>query len=344
MLHRVKQTIAPYLFALTAIASAGILSFFLEQWFLPSLGTLLLLQLAVIIVALRGDSVPALTVGVLGALMFNYGFTEPRYTFHMTEVDDIVNLLVFLIIAVVSSQMTIHFRSQRDALRHAQLQSSLLLSVSHDLRTPLATIIGTLSTLQAYQNRLSESERNELLNGAIEESHRLHRYVENLLQATKIQHQAVQLNPEPQSIVPILRRIIQRFDSPRLHFEHQTDLPAVWVRESLIEQALYNVIDNALAYSPKTEPVAIQVDRADTGTVRIQVQDRGAGIPPALRDKVFDPFFSTRSGDSGEGGTGLGLSVAAGLIHAHRGRIAIHNQEPGCTVTITLPTTGEPAP
>lgn len=341
LLQFLRHSVSPYLFAIALTACAGLLSFALELWLLPTLGTLLILQLAVIMVALRGESAPAMVSGLLGALVFNYFFTEPRFTFHMTEFDDIANMIVFLIIAVISGQVTIHFRSQREELRKAQLKSSLLLSVSHDLRTPLATIIGTLSTLQTYSTRLKEEERDELLSGALEESHRLHRYVENLLQATKIQYQAVRLNPEPRDIGRIIQEVIQRFDNPRLRFTADASLPPVMVRESLIEQALYNVIDNALKYAPKSTPVTISTALADDHNVVIQVEDEGPGINPDLRRKIFDPFHSSRDGDSGEGGIGLGLSVAAGLVRAHLGTIAITAGGPGCTLSITLPAAPE---
>jgi K+-sensing histidine kinase KdpD len=342
-LHTFRHSVSPYLFAIALTACAGLLSFALEFWLLPTLGILLILQLAVIVVALRGESAPAIVSGLLGALVFNYFFTEPRFTFHMTEFDDIANMVVFLIVAVISSQVTIHFRSQREELRKAQLKSSLLLSVSHDLRTPLATIIGTLSTLQTYSARLKDEERDELLSGALEESNRLHRYVENLLQATKIQYQAIRLNPQPRDIGRIIRDVIQRFDNPRLRFTSDPKLPPVLVRESLIEQALYNVIDNALKYAPEPTPVTVRTAFADDHTVLIQVEDEGPGINPELRRKIFDPFCSTRSGDSGQGGIGLGLSVAAGLVRAHMGTIGITSDGTGCTLSITLPTAPEPA-
>lgn len=334
---------SPYLFAIAVTALAGALSFALELWFLPTLGTLLFLQLAVVTVALRGGAAPAIVTGILGALVFNYFFTEPRYTFHMTEVEDIANMIVFLIIALISSQVTIHFRTQREELRKAQLKSSLLLSISHDLRTPLATIIGTLSTLQTYLPRLSDDEKNELLSGALEESHRLHRYVENLLQATKLQHNAVRLNTRAQAITPIIESVIQRFDSPRIQFRKDGSLPPVLVRETLIDQALYNVIDNALKYAPADTPVTINAQATAENEMLITVEDQGPGINPELREKVFDPFYSTRSGDSGEGGIGLGLSVAAGLVRAHGGRIWLAPGEAGSILSITLPVAEETA-
>lgn len=326
-----------YLFAVVVTACAGFLSFALEVWFLPSLGTLLILQLAVIVVALRGDSAAALLSGVLGAVTFNYFFTEPRFTFHMTEIDDIANMIVFFIIAVTSSQVTIHYQAQREELRKAQLKSSILLSVSHDLRTPLSTIIGTLSTLQTYSKRLSDADNEELLAGALAESHRLHRYVENLLQATKIQHRAVQVNARHQEIVPIVQAVISRFDSVRLHLQAEENLPLTVVRESLIDQALYNVIDNALKYSPDDKPVLVKVGPLED-QVQIQIIDQGPGIPSALHERIFDPFYSTRSGDSGDGGVGLGLSVAAGLIQAHQGTISVTPTSSGCMLSILLPT------
>lgn len=308
----------------------------LDAWFMPKLGTLLVLQLAVVTVALLKERPSAILAGVLGALVFNYFFTEPRYSFHMTELDDIVNLMIFLVIALITSQLAVYYRSQQEALKKAQLRSSILLSVSHDLRTPLSSIIGTLSTMQEYGHRLTPAEQQELLTAALDESHRLHRYVENLLQATKLQHGELRLNLSEQSIMQVINAVTERFASPRIQVQFDRPLPQVKVREYLLAQALYNLIDNALKYSPQGSPVLIRVS-ADSQWLSIQVSDQGPGIPLRTRDKVFELFYSTRQGDAGEGGTGLGLAVAKGIVEAHGGRLEILPVDTGSTFAVRLP-------
>lgn len=326
-----------YLAAFLIMSLTLLVSLPLDGWFLPRQGVLLILQLGVGVVAFVGQRSSAMLAGVYGALAFNYFFTAPRYTLHMREVEDTVNMLVFIVIALITSQLATLYRKQQTALQHAQLRSSILLSVSHDLRTPLATIIGTLSTLQAYRERLPEQEQDELLSGALEESHRLHHYIENLLQATKLQHGAIHFNTSVQTLLPIVQRVAQRFDNPRIRVESERSLPEVSARESLLEQALYNLVDNALKYSTGRVTVSL---RFAAPWVEIDVSDLGPGIPEHLRKQAFESFYSTRHGDSGEGGTGLGLTVAAGIVHAHQGHIDILSSAPpdeGFSVRIRLP-------
>ncbi|WP_438863984.1 sensor histidine kinase [Neptunicella sp.] len=326
----------PYLNALLIMLTMGAFSFLLDHWFLPKLGTLMMLQLGVVIVALQGQKIPAIVAAFIGALIFNFFFIEPRYAMHMIDAEDIVNMLVFLTVALLTSHLANFYRNQGEALRQAQLRSSILLSVSHDLRTPLSTIIGTLSTMQVYNDKLCKDEQTELLQAALDESHRLHSYIENLLQATKIQHGEMRLQTNYQSLVPVLQSIVKRFDDPRIKLEYQQDLPHVHIRGSLLEQAIYNVIDNALKYSGHSSAVIIQAS-ASAKWLEIRVCDSGPGIPKAQHQKVFQLFYSTRHGDAGEGGTGLGLAVTAGIVKAHQGLLDIVPTNTGCTMRIRLP-------
>ncbi|WP_416306430.1 ATP-binding protein [Neptunicella sp. SCSIO 80796] len=326
----------PYLNALLIMLVMGALSFSLDSWFLPKLGTLMMLQLGVVMVALQGQKIPAVMAAFIGALIFNFFFMEPRYAVHMINGEDIVNMLVFLIVALLTSHLANFYRNQGEALRQVQLRSSILMSVSHDLRTPLSTIIGTLSTMQAYDDKLTIDEQSELLQAALDESHRLHSYIENLLQATKLQHGEMVLQTSYQPLMPVVQSVVKRFDDPRIKLELGHDLPQVHIRESLLEQAIYNVVDNALKYSGQTSPVIIRV-ASSAKWLEINIIDSGPGIPKPLHQKVFELFYSTRHGDAGEGGTGLGLAVTAGIVKAHQGALDIISTHSGCTMRIRLP-------
>lgn len=325
----------PYVFSLLLVIFAGMVSFILDAWFLPTQGTLLILQLAVLTTAMSGNKRSALFAGLLSGITFNYFFTSPRFSLHMSNVDDIVNLLIFLIVAIITSYLTVFYKTQQEALEQAKLRASILMSVSHDLRTPLSTIIGTLSTMQEYDDRLPKLEKAELLQGAIEESHRLHRYIENLLQATKLQ-QGIKLNGTKQNISPIIERVVERFNTTRIKITRDSEPAEVYASTYLLEQAIYNVIDNALKYSPQDTLVTIKFG-AVANSLLIDVFDEGPGINLQHRNKVFDLFFSTRKGDAGQGGSGVGLTVAKGIIDAHKGSISIMPNTKGCLVQISLP-------
>ncbi|MDF4603529.1 DUF4118 domain-containing protein, partial [Vibrio parahaemolyticus] len=177
-----------FLFSAIVIVGAVVASWLLDQLFGSTAAVLLILQLAVVVVAFQCNSRFAYAAAVIEALSFNFFFTTPRYSLQMFRPEDIFNLVVFMVVAFITSTFADLYRRQQGELKQTKLQNSILLSVSHDLRTPLATIIGTLTTLNEYMPKLNDLERKELLDSATSESHRLHQYIENLLQATKLQH------------------------------------------------------------------------------------------------------------------------------------------------------------
>lgn len=325
----------PYLFGTGVVCIAGLISFVLDNWFLSTQGVLLILQLAVLVTALSGNKKIAIFAGILSGVAFNYFFTSPRFSFHMTDVNDIGNLFIFLIVAIITSYLSAFYKEQREALEKAELRASILMSVSHDLRTPLSTIIGTLSTMLEYEERLPKSAKEELLQGALEESHRLHRYIENLLQAVKLQH-GIKLNFIEQSVIPIIKSAVERFNTDRINLELCHDYVNVNVSYTLLEQSIYNVIDNALKYSPSDSIVSVKVS-SDSHSLYIDVIDEGSGIAPEYKDKIFQLFFSSRKGDTGQGGSGIGLTVTKGIIEAHNGTVSVLPDSNGCVIRMVLP-------
>ncbi|MFC3034391.1 DUF4118 domain-containing protein [Pseudoalteromonas fenneropenaei] len=318
------------------VAVFSIIAIALEAWFLPKTTMLLLLQMAVVIVAFMANRVASVVASISCALVFNYFATEPLYSLHMTDLEDIINTLIFLVIALTTSAFADHYRQQSEALKQAELRSNILLSVSHDLRTPLATIIGSLSTFKEYKDKIAAGEQAELIDDALDEAHRLHHYVENLLQATKLNQQQIHLTPSVQSIWPTLQKVAERFATKRIALCKKGPLRAVTIQESLLEQAIYNLVDNALKYSPKDSKVTIEAF-SDNKNTMINIIDLGPGISKERQHKVFELFYTTRHGDAGEGGSGIGLNVAKGIIEAHAGTINILNSELGCTMQIMLP-------
>jgi len=220
-----------------------------------------------------------------------------------------------------------------------RLRNSLMSSVSHDLRTPLATITGAVSTILDDATRLDERTRRELLESVHEEAERLNRLVQNLLEMTRLESGALQLRKElhpPEEIVgAALSRLGKRLGERRITTRVPPDLPLVAMDDVLIEQVLVNLLDNAIKYTPAGSPLDIIATATDEN-LTIEVADRGPGLPPGREDKVFEKFYQT---DPGEGrGAGLGLAICQGIVRAHGGRIWAQNL-PGAGVAFlfTLP-------
>ncbi|MGC1547547.1 MAG: sensor histidine kinase KdpD [Rhodanobacter sp.] len=227
-----------------------------------------------------------------------------------------------------------------------RLRNALLSSVSHDLRSPLASMIGSAGTLASYDKQLPENERRELLEAILGEGQRLDRYIQNLLDMTKLGHGTLKLNRDWTDAAEIVAAAVTRMRKMFPDLRVETDLPAdtvlLYVHPALIEQALFNILENAARFSPVNEPVRVRVRRVDESLL-IDVIDRGPGIPEEERVRIFDMFYSVSRGDRAPQGTGLGLAICRGMIGAHGGSVAaLPGDGVGTTIRITLPLPAAP--
>ncbi|CAN5921327.1 sensor histidine kinase KdpD [soil metagenome] len=214
-----------------------------------------------------------------------------------------------------------------------RLRSSMLTSVSHDLRTPLASIIGALSSLRSYRDRYDEATRDELLGTALSEAERLDRFVGNLLNMTRLDAGAIVPRREAVDagdlISTALRRAAPLLAGWTVVSAVAPDLPPLSLDFVLAEQVLFNLLDNAAKYSPPGGRIDVEARRAGD-RVEIAVRDEGPGIPVGALDRIFDKFYRVDDGDRRRAGTGLGLAIAKGFIEAPGGTIAARNRtEPG---------------
>lgn len=226
-----------------------------------------------------------------------------------------------------------------------RLRNALLSSVSHDLRTPLAAITGAASSLYENDSLLDPDSRRELARTIAEEGDQLNRLVHNLLDMTRLEGGKVRLRKEPHpledligsTVIAMERRLKDRV--VELRIPH--DLPPVPLDGILIQEVLINLVENALKYTPADSPILISA-KAITGAAEIAVEDRGPGIEPAERERVFEKFY--RGSTQGHApGVGLGLAICRGMVDAHGGSIRIESVEPhGARFVITLPL--DPAP
>ncbi|EKZ9012590.1 DUF4118 domain-containing protein [Vibrio alginolyticus] len=327
-----------FLFSTTVIVGAVVVSWLLDQLFGSTAAVLLILQLAVVVVAFQCNSRFAYAAAVIEALSFNFFFTTPRYSLQMFRPEDIFNLVVFMVVAFITSTFADLYRRQQGELKQTKLQNSILLSVSHDLRTPLATIIGTLTTLNEYMPKLDDLERKELLDSATSESHRLHQYIENLLQATKFQHGTLKITKKDELIADIVRDAVSRLPNytEKVSMNMDDSVGYLSVSRSLIEQAIFNVLDNAMRFSPENESVEVSLSKQGSSCV-IDVRDMGIGIKAEDAEKIFSLFYSGANNKSADSGTGMGLAVAKGIITAHQGYIQSMPVSEGTLIHIRLP-------
>jgi two-component system sensor histidine kinase KdpD len=231
---------------------------------------------------------------------------------------------------------------QMDAER---LRSSLLSSVSHDLRTPLAVITGAASALLEPEPSLAPAARRDLMETINEEAQRLGRLVGNLLDMTKIASGAIKVAKEWQPLEEVVGAVLNRLEDGlegrRIDLRLPPDLPLVPIDGVLIEQVLINLLENAIKYTPKGTPIELSAKAAGSEVV-VEVADRGPGIPGEHADKIFEKFYRLPREREG-GGAGLGLAICRGIVEAHGGRIWAQNREGGGAIfRFTIPIEGTP--
>ena len=223
-----------------------------------------------------------------------------------------------------------------------RLQAALLNSISHDLRTPLATITGAVSSLRDPEVRLDEETTAALIDDIHSEAERLNRLVGNLLDMTRLEAGALRVSKEPCDIAEIVGSALEhqarQMPGRQIELDIPPDLPPVPMSEVLITQVLANLLDNAAKYSPVDAPVRVSA-RVKDGHLVVEVADRGVGIALADRARVFDKFYRIERPGSVRG-TGLGLAISKGIVEAHGGTIEALKRPGGGTIfRFTLPVT-----
>jgi two-component system sensor histidine kinase KdpD len=223
-----------------------------------------------------------------------------------------------------------------------RLRSALLTSISHDLKTPLASVLGAASAMRDLSGGLTDAEKRDLLATVIDESERLNRFIANLLDMTKLESGAIKPNTALHDVGEIVGSALRRAGKMLVHhkvsLELDADLPMLELDAVLFEQALFNLLDNAAKYAPHDTTISIRGWR-DQDFVVLQIIDEGEGIPRSELESVFDKFHRAQKGDHVPPGTGLGLAISRGFVEAMHGIISADNRNDrtGAVLTIRLP-------
>jgi two-component system sensor histidine kinase KdpD len=245
-------------------------------------------------------------------------------------------------IAIERVRLAGQINEARLATETERLRAALLTSLSHDLKTPLASIIGAVTSLRQYSDLLDKTAQNELTATIQEEAERLSRFVANLLDMTKIESGVIEPEREAVDIGEVVGAALQRVGPMlahhRVEVDLEADLPMLNLDMLLFEQMIVNLLDNAAKYSPAGSQVTIRARRTP-GAVAIEVFDEGPGIPEDRLERIFEKFHRVKNGDRQRAGTGLGLAICRGFAEALGGKIAAANRvdRSGAIFTITFP-------
>ncbi|MBV1697955.1 MAG: GAF domain-containing protein, partial [Hyphomicrobiales bacterium] len=223
-----------------------------------------------------------------------------------------------------------------------RLRSALLTSISHDLKTPLASVLAAAGTLRDLGGKLNDAEKADLVATIIDESERLNRFIANLLDMTRLESGAIVPNVALHDIGEIVGSTLRRASRILVHhqieLELAPDLPMLELDAVLFEQVLFNLLDNAAKYAPPDTTIRIQTCR-NVDAVSLRVLDEGGGIPASELDHIFDKFYRAQKTDRVRAGTGLGLAISRGFVEAMHGTIVAANRtdRSGAAFTVTLP-------
>jgi len=301
------------------------------------------LLMAVSILAMLFEIFPVLLSAVLSALIWNFFFIPPLFTFHIDNAEDLLMFLLYFVVAMVNGVLTINIRDAETKARDREekaktlkLYDTLINSLSHELRTPIAAILGAVDTLKESKARLTAAQEEQLLAGIDMASLRLNRQVENLLSMSRLQSGMLKLHADWCDVNELIHGVIQKVpvDHHRIEFHSDADLPLFRLDAGLLEQAIYNLLHNGTQYTPEGSTITVEVQaRPQENHCLIEIADNGPGFPVDQIPFVFDKFY--RLPKSRAGGSGLGLSIVKGFVEAHGGTVSLESS-PGNGARFTL--------
>lgn len=292
-----------------------------------------MLLVGVSALAMTFDIKPVVASAFLSALIWDFFFIPPRFALTVGTAEDRILLFMYFIIALINAVLTNRIRriekkvkEKDERAKSVRFYNILLNSLSHELRTPITTILGSTDNLQSNASKLSEQDKAELINEISVASIRLNQQVENLLNMSRLESGVFQIKKDWCDINELVYKTLQRLDPNLSRFKLAVkipdQLPLFKLDFGLMEQVLYNLILNVTQHTPEETSITIQADCVRDKLV-LTIADNGKGFPESEIGKVFDKFYRVKG--SPTGGTGLGLSIVKGFIEAHHGTIRLEN-------------------
>lgn len=295
-----------------------------------------ILLLSVSLVAVLFDIIPVVITAILSALIWDFFFIPPKFTLHVDSADDGILLLMYFIIVMINAVLTYKIKTIQKTARKkiereniVKLYNTFLNSLSHELRTPIATIIGATDNLLTQNNNLTPHNRHELVAEISKASFRLNQQVENLLNISRLEAGFIQPKNDWTDINELIYSVVKRVEenniTQKISINIDPNLPLFKLDKGMLEQVVYNLLNNAVQYTPANSNIDIMA--ASYGMLQLTIEDNGRGFPVEEQAKVFDKFYRLKQ--SKAGGTGLGLSIVKGFVEAMKGTIALENVNSG---------------
>jgi two-component system sensor histidine kinase KdpD len=288
-----------YLFSIGLVLIVSGLCFHLKA-FLGYREVALILLMNTSLQAMLFDISVVLSASILSALIWNFLFIPPLFTFHIEQREDILLFLLYFVIALLNAILTNKIRKAEQKLRDKEekektikLYNTLINSLSHELRTPIATIIGAVDTMKVSGGKISEENKDHLLSEIGIAGLRLNRQVENLLNMSRLESGILQAKSEWFDLSEHIQSLIEKFElnqQKRILFQKPKPVFLIQSDEGLLEQILLNLLHNALLYTHNESEINIQIASREHHCI-IKVSDNGPGFPENEIAKVFDKFY-----------------------------------------------------
>ncbi|MFH4965671.1 ATP-binding protein [Gaetbulibacter sp. M235] len=334
-----------YVISILFIAVTTIVCFYSVE-FVGYQAVALILLLAVSLNAILFDIFPVLLSALLSALIWNFLFIPPVFTFHIDNIEDTLMFLMYFVIALINAVLTFKIKDfqqkekdKENKEKSIKLYNTLLNSLSHELRTPISTIIGAIDTIKDRHTKLSDHNREELFSEIEIAGFRLNRQVKNLLNMSRLEAGFIQPKNDWCDLNELVFTAIKdekdETNNNIIEFTPNENLPLFKFDSGLVEQILQNIIHNALQHTPENSTITIELSHSETHCI-IQISDNGKGFPENEINLVFNKFY--RLNNTATGGTGLGLSIVKGFTEAMNGKVHLGNLlQGGAKFTIEIP-------
>jgi two-component system, OmpR family, sensor histidine kinase KdpD len=340
-----RAVLLQHVLALAAVGATLVVVGVLHSTVVDLPAAILLYLVPIVLAASRWGREPAITAALASILGHDLLFVDPRGTFSVARADEALGLVLLLFTALVTAQLADGARRGAERAREAavarrsdELKTALLRAVTHNLRTPLASIKASVSGLRQPEVTFAEEDRAELLAEIEEETDRLDRLVTNLLDASRVEAGGLKISSHPHDLAELIAAALDRLQ-PRLagrsvSIEVPDELPPVACDYAQIDQVVTNLLENALLHTPPGTPVLARATSSG-GVVRVEVVDGGPGVPIGERERLFRPF---ERGQTRAPGSGLGLTIARGFVEAHGGKLWLEDAPvSGARFVFTLP-------
>ncbi|HEV8080179.1 MAG TPA: ATP-binding protein [Chitinophagaceae bacterium] len=296
-----------------------------------------ILLLTVSIAAVLFDIIPVFVTAVLSALIWDYFFIPPHFTLQVGSTEDSILLMMYFVIALVNAVLTYKIRQIEKAGRvkeekanAVKLYDTLLNSLSHELRTPIAAIIGATDNLQSNNSNLTAQNKEDLIAEISKASFRLNQQVENLLSMSRLESGFLQHKKDWCDIIEVIYNTVKRIEendiSQKITININPDIPFFKLDKAIMEQIIYNLVNNAIQYTEADSKIDIMA-HCHGNVLQLIIEDNGKGFPEDKIDQVFDKFY--RLQNTKTGGTGLGLSIVKGYTEAMGGTVHLQNIKTG---------------